>query len=166
MLGLFIEGVLGEFDSSPPIHPGNPVLDIPPAIGYPITVDHAGKIALPFIEPVLVRGKTIEEVRVALELAYRDEPEKSPNRVKSGFGMEPQDPKDEKPEPKRYLSSRHPSNLRLDAPPILRPSSRIMVSLIRPGKRNGVPRQLGKPKSEEAKPKLNESADQKEIEQE
>ncbi len=68
-LGIFIEGVNGEKNQVPPLRipeQGN----LPPAIGFPVVVTEEGKLQLPFIKPVLVKGKTVPEVRAALIEAY------------------------------------------------------------------------------------------------
>lgn len=69
VLGIWIEGILGEANQPPPVHyseQGN----LPPAIGFPIPVDADGKIALPFIEPIKVKGLSQPEVVKAIQKAY------------------------------------------------------------------------------------------------
>jgi protein involved in polysaccharide export with SLBB domain len=69
VLGLFIEGVVGEKDKPPPVHlpdEKNPI----PATGFPYVVNEEGKLTLPQIPPLLVKGMTITEVRDAIIKAY------------------------------------------------------------------------------------------------
>ena len=76
VLGLFIEGALGERGQVPPIIGlwGAPTAtNITPAIGFPITVLEDGTVALPFIEPLAVRGKSLAEIRQLLNDVYKTE---------------------------------------------------------------------------------------------
>ena len=73
MLGVFVEGILGDRNSSPPITlipvsvRDNPT---PPVLGYPVTVQADGTVLLPLIKPLLVRGKSIAEIHDQLAAAY------------------------------------------------------------------------------------------------
>ena len=42
VLGVFIEGVLGNFDEAPPVQLPAPNSDLPPAIGFPVPVREDG----------------------------------------------------------------------------------------------------------------------------
>ena len=61
ILGVFVEGVLGERGSVPPIinlqfnYTGTPP---PPAVGFPIPVGEDGTLVLPLFDPIDVRGKS------------------------------------------------------------------------------------------------------------
>ncbi len=69
VLGVWIEGVLGEKGQVPPVHSpekGN----LPPAIGLPIPVRPDGTIALPYISPLKVEGMTLVDVEAAIRKAY------------------------------------------------------------------------------------------------
>jgi len=69
VLGIYIEGVLGNPGEAPPITvPLTP--DLPPAIGYPITVRDDGTLSLPMIGSVPVRGLTIRQVEEKLRHIY------------------------------------------------------------------------------------------------
>jgi protein involved in polysaccharide export with SLBB domain len=72
VLGVWIEGVLGERGQQPPIQP--PVrlqnADLPPATGFPIQVQQDGTISLPSIEPLKVAGMTFKEAEDAIRQAY------------------------------------------------------------------------------------------------
>lgn len=75
VLGVFIEGVLGEKNQAPPVRfftdteAGNQSYRVP-AMGYPIVVGSNGTLPLPLIAPVDVRGKTIEQAQEAVRKAY------------------------------------------------------------------------------------------------
>lgn len=69
VLGIYIEGVLGNPGEAPPITvPVSP--ELPPAIGYPITVRDDGTLSLPMIGSVDVRGLTIRQVEEKLRHIY------------------------------------------------------------------------------------------------
>lgn len=71
VLGIYIEGVLGNDNEVPPVYsPQGEREHLPPSIGYPIRVRSDGTIALPYIDPLLVRGMTIEAVEDAIRSAY------------------------------------------------------------------------------------------------
>ena len=70
VLGVFVEGVLGEFDSAPPVQE-NPGTDLPPAIGFPIPVRQDGTLSMPLVDPVPVRGLTIQQAEQMVSRAYR-----------------------------------------------------------------------------------------------
>ena len=63
VLGVFVDGVLGEFAASPPIHLPTEGSGLQPTVGFPVPVDYDGTIDLPIVKPIKVRGKTILEVR-------------------------------------------------------------------------------------------------------
>jgi RNA polymerase sigma factor (sigma-70 family) len=74
VLGLFIEGILGAHGQIPPIinlasPPGS---GLPPTVGFPVAVDEAGMLSLPFLDPLNVRGKTINEIKNAIAKAYTE----------------------------------------------------------------------------------------------
>jgi protein involved in polysaccharide export with SLBB domain len=76
VLAVYIEGVLG----GERVKPGEPALPPPvnfpstllitPSLGYPVTVDEDGTLALPLMKPLSVRGLTVEETRDAIRDAY------------------------------------------------------------------------------------------------
>jgi hypothetical protein len=72
VLGVFIEGVLGGFELNPPVQIPPVGSDWYPSIGYPISVDEDGKISLPLIEAISIRGKTISEIRRAIVAAFQE----------------------------------------------------------------------------------------------
>ena len=71
-LGVFVEGVVGEFNSMPPVHQPAPGSDLGPAIGFPTLVLHDGSIRLPLEEPIAVRGLTVAQVESLLKKIYRE----------------------------------------------------------------------------------------------
>jgi protein involved in polysaccharide export with SLBB domain len=69
VLGVYIEGVLGERTQPPPVHfpeTGN----VPPALGYPLPVREDGTVSLPWVSPVSVRGLTVSEAQDKIVRAY------------------------------------------------------------------------------------------------
>ena len=70
VLGIYVEGVLGKYDSDPPIHYPPAGSGLPPAIGFPIQVRHDGTISLPLIDPIKVTGKTIVEIKAMIFNSY------------------------------------------------------------------------------------------------
>jgi protein involved in polysaccharide export with SLBB domain len=72
VLGVWVEGILGEKDQQPPINPPLSLsnLDLPPSIGFPIQVERDGTITLPRLEPLRVAGMTFKEAENAIRRAY------------------------------------------------------------------------------------------------
>lgn len=75
ILGVYIEGVLpfSGPDAAPTLPPVNfPDVDstLPPSMGFPIAVAEDGTISLPLIEPIDVRGRTVDQVRELIRQAY------------------------------------------------------------------------------------------------
>ena len=69
VLGVYVEGVLGDESRLPPVNipaSGN----IPPSMGYPIPVRSDGTISIPLIDPLPVEGLTIEDAEAKLVKAY------------------------------------------------------------------------------------------------
>jgi protein involved in polysaccharide export with SLBB domain len=75
ILGIFIEGVLGERNTVPPILnlqaslTGTPP---PPSVGFPIPVQENGTIALPLLDPIDVKGKSVTDVQAQITREYLD----------------------------------------------------------------------------------------------
>src|SRR5262245_44296117 len=68
-LGIFIEGILGEAESPPPVNvPDSP--ELPLSIGYPFAVRQDGTISLPYIDPITVAGMSVEDAEKAVAKAY------------------------------------------------------------------------------------------------
>lgn len=71
VLGIFIEGILGNLDEMPPVQIPDSNSDLPPSIGYPVTVREDGTISLPLVDPIPVRGMTISQVEELIRARYR-----------------------------------------------------------------------------------------------
>ncbi len=70
ILGIWIQGVLGDEGETLPFQMPEPDSDLPPSIGYPIIVRENGSISLPFINPIDVRGLTLRQVEESIRRAY------------------------------------------------------------------------------------------------
>src|SRR5262245_58460916 len=72
ILGVYIEGVLGDKSQIPPLLNLATVNDqsLPPAIGFPIPVQDDGTLTLPLIDPIYVKGKSILQVQEMIREAY------------------------------------------------------------------------------------------------
>jgi RNA polymerase sigma factor (sigma-70 family) len=74
VLGIYIEGVLGEPGRAPPVSiPQVTVLGQsvpPPSVGYPIFVQADGTISLPLIQPMDVKGKSAKQVEDMIKETY------------------------------------------------------------------------------------------------
>ena len=69
VLGVYIEGILGDRDTPPPVHfPEDDSQQ--PSIGYPTPVRDDGTISLPLVSPIQVEGKTLPEVERAILERY------------------------------------------------------------------------------------------------
>ncbi len=69
ILGVYIEFILGDEESAPPVHFPE-AGDQPPAIGYPIPVREDGTLALPLIDPLPVEGLTLEQATEKIRRVY------------------------------------------------------------------------------------------------
>jgi protein involved in polysaccharide export with SLBB domain len=69
VLGIWIEGVLGEKGFAPPIT-YSPFPNQPPGLGFPVPVRSDGTLSLPLVPPIPVRGKTLEEAEEAIRQKY------------------------------------------------------------------------------------------------
>lgn len=75
ILGVYIEGVLPF--NPPNVTPEPPPVNfpdrdslLPPSLGYPIAVQEDGTLSLPLIEPLDVRGLTLDQIRDRIREAY------------------------------------------------------------------------------------------------
>ncbi|MFH5803137.1 polysaccharide biosynthesis/export family protein [Alienimonas sp. DA493] len=68
-LGVYIEGILGDEDSVPPVNFPEDA-SIPPSIGFPVPVREDGTISLPLIAPVSVTGSTLAQAEALVRQAY------------------------------------------------------------------------------------------------
>jgi protein involved in polysaccharide export with SLBB domain len=71
VLGIFIEGILGERGEKaiPPVRIPEQA-NVPPAIGFPIPVRENGTLPLPLIDPLDVNGLTLEQTEQQIRTAY------------------------------------------------------------------------------------------------
>ncbi|MCG8650851.1 MAG: polysaccharide biosynthesis/export family protein [Pirellulales bacterium] len=77
ILGVYLEGVLpfsspNEPPQPPPVNFPDADSTLPPSIGFPIAVQDDGTLSMPLIEPISVKGLTLEQVRDAIRDAYID----------------------------------------------------------------------------------------------
>jgi protein involved in polysaccharide export with SLBB domain len=75
VLGVYIEGILGDRTQPIPLHVAPPTLPrdtrrLPPAMGYPVTVDENGTITLPRVGPLSVQGMSLAQAREAIRDLY------------------------------------------------------------------------------------------------
>ena len=70
LLGIYIEGVLGNDNEPPPVNQPLPGSDLPPSIGYPIPVREDGTLSLPLIPPLRVDGLTLPQVEDVIRRTY------------------------------------------------------------------------------------------------
>ena len=69
VLGIFVGGLVGNFDADPPVHL-NARGRLLPSVGYPIHVEDSGRIQLPMIEPIAVSGETLQEIETKIRKVY------------------------------------------------------------------------------------------------
>lgn len=75
ILGVYVEGVLpfnppNVTPEPPPVNFPDQHSLLPPSLGYPIVVQEDGTLSLPLIEPLDVRGLTLDQVRDRIREAY------------------------------------------------------------------------------------------------
>ncbi len=75
ILGVYIEGVLpfnppNVTPEPPPVNFPDAASTLPPSIGFPIAVQEDGTLSLPLIEPLEVRGLTLDQIRDKIREAY------------------------------------------------------------------------------------------------
>ncbi len=70
ILGVFIEGVLGDIKEAPPVRFPEPGSDLAPSIGFPIPVREDGTISLPLIDPIPLRGLTLQQAEELIKRSY------------------------------------------------------------------------------------------------
>lgn len=76
VLGIHIEGIVGEFGAMPKVHLPGPGSDDLPSMGIPFVVLGSGQISLPMVNPISVKGKNLKQVLAAIDKAFKegDEP--------------------------------------------------------------------------------------------
>ncbi len=72
VLGVFVEGVLGQAEQNPPVTlpDATSFTNLPPAIGFPIPIRQNGTIAMPLVDPVKVEGLTVAKAERVIIDAY------------------------------------------------------------------------------------------------
>jgi protein involved in polysaccharide export with SLBB domain len=147
ILGVYIEGVLGNAETPPPVNlPETP--ELPPAIGYPIPVRVDGTVTLPLIGQIKVEGLTVEEAERKVTEAYRSGREaEAKKQGKAARPAAAEIEKPEAPEPPKE-PAREPDSEKEgaagdkaaaeleeaqgQAPGFLREENQILVTLMRP----------------------------------
>lgn len=69
VLGVYIEGVLGQFKEVPPVHFPQ-TQEVAPSLGYPIPIREDGTISLPLIGTVFARGLTLTQLEETIRRKY------------------------------------------------------------------------------------------------
>lgn len=69
VLGIVIDGVLGDFSSKTPVHMPNDSGGLA-GIGYPVFVRANGTLSLPQIKPISVRGLTVSQAERKISTTY------------------------------------------------------------------------------------------------
>lgn len=70
VLGVFIEGVLGNDTEAPPVQFPTPDSDLNPSMGFPVPIREDGTISLPLISAIPVRGLTITQAEQLVKSKY------------------------------------------------------------------------------------------------
>jgi hypothetical protein len=70
ILGIYIEGVLGDAEQLPPVHFPEANSDLNPALGFPVPVREDGTISLPLVPPIQVRGLTLNQTMELIRHNY------------------------------------------------------------------------------------------------
>jgi protein involved in polysaccharide export with SLBB domain len=70
VLGVYIERILGNPDEAPPVQFPEPDSDLSPAIGFPIPVREDGTVSLPLVDPIPVRGLTLQQAEDLIKRTY------------------------------------------------------------------------------------------------
>jgi hypothetical protein len=69
VLGVWIEGVLGDKDQAIPVRlPERP--DLPTGMGFPVPVRSEGTISLPYVAPIQVGNLSLDQAQEAIRKAY------------------------------------------------------------------------------------------------
>ncbi len=75
ILGIYIEGILpftppNQPPQLPPVNFPDADSTLPPSMGYPVTVQEDGTIALPLVKPLKVKDLAVEQVRELIRKSY------------------------------------------------------------------------------------------------
>lgn len=69
VLGIWIDGILGDRSQTPPVHPSIQETTVP-GIGFPVRIREDGTISLPLVQPIRLTGLTLGEAEQAIVRAY------------------------------------------------------------------------------------------------
>ena len=72
VLGVFIEEVLGALGEAPPVRFPDPGSDLPPSMGFPVPVREDGTVSLPLVDPIPVRGLTVQQAEQLIKRTYTE----------------------------------------------------------------------------------------------
>jgi len=71
VIGVYIEGILGSCQCEQAIPVYSPsATDLPPSVGFPISVRANGTISLPLVPPIPVRGLTVSQVEDSIRHTF------------------------------------------------------------------------------------------------
>lgn len=70
ILGVYIERILGNPEEAPPVQFPEPGSDLSPAIGFPIPIREDGTISLPLVDPIPLRGLTLQQAEELIKRTY------------------------------------------------------------------------------------------------
>ncbi|MEM8680527.1 MAG: polysaccharide biosynthesis/export family protein [Planctomycetota bacterium] len=70
VLGVYIEGVLGNKEEPPPVNFPAEDENLPPSIGFPFPIREDGTISLPLVKPIQLRGLTLQEAERKIRETY------------------------------------------------------------------------------------------------
>jgi len=69
VLGIWIDGVLGDRTSTPPVH-YSLQQKTPPGLGFPVPIREDGTVSLPLVPPIRLAGLTLAEAEEAVARTY------------------------------------------------------------------------------------------------
>ncbi len=70
ILGVYIERILGNPEEAPPVRFPEVGSDLSPSIGFPIPIREDGTISLPLIDPIPLRGLTLQQAEELIKRTY------------------------------------------------------------------------------------------------
>jgi hypothetical protein len=70
ILGVYIERILGNPEEAPPVTFPAEGSDLSPSIGFPIPIREDGTISLPLIDPIPLRGLTLQQAEELIKRTY------------------------------------------------------------------------------------------------
>ena len=70
VLGVFLEGLLGQPGEAPPVFFPPESSSLGPSVGFPFVVQENGTVSLPAVDPISVRGLTVEQAEALIRSIY------------------------------------------------------------------------------------------------